>query len=317
MQCRAPGLPVPTPAAPRSVGVLGRDLLDTSRNESLCHTVVRPACPRLEESAATSTHPWRRLRLMPMRDTDAKLAWPRQVVSCLSVLCRPVQCLTAFELALLGLACGPQPRPCVSTSDCPQTTECLANGCAPVGADPVSGTSLRSVLRPIEIAVVTEAGDTETLPSSVVFGGRSTGSSALYLRFQPPPLGPEQLQRAFLVLEPMPGAQPATTDVSVAAWRIAEPWTAKDLTWWDQPSTRHPSSAGIARTGPPQMLRIDVTDLIRHFQSHPRENRGVVLKAGSGAAFGATYCTGLGMGTPPALELYYRRRQPGSAGHPP
>jgi hypothetical protein len=171
----------------------------------------------------------------------------------------------------------------------------------------VSETSLRSVLQPIEIGVVTEAGGTETLPSSVVFGGRSVGSAALYLRFQPPPAGPEELERAFLVLEPMPGAQPSTTDVSVGAWRIAEPWTAEDLTWSDQPSTKHPSSAAIARTGLPQMLRIDVTNLIRHFQSHPRENRGVVLKAGSGAAFGATYCTGLGMGSPPALELYYRR----------
>ena len=105
----------------------------------------------------------------------------------------------------------------------------------------------------------------------------------------------------------MPGAQPATADVPIAAWRIAEPWTAKDLTWLTQPSTRYPDSVAIARTGPSQTLRIDVTDLVRHFQRHPRENRGFVVKAGAGSAFGATYCTGTLAGPPPTLELYYRQ----------
>ena len=311
-------------AAPCAVGMLRRDLLDTSRNQVLWPHgrsvgLSRPSrepidlmgTPAPDRStspgvAATPVDPARTHRSDP--GTVAKLGCPRRVVSCRSVPPRRVESLSILEFALLVLACSPQPRPCVSPTDCPQAAECLANSCAPIGADPVNAISLRVVLRPIEAAVVAEAGDENTLASAVVFGSRSVGASALYLRFRPPPIGPGNLERAFLVLEPMPGAQPTTADVSLAVWRIAGSWTATDLTWMNQPPATHPGTVAIARTGPPQMLRVDVTELVRHFRSHPRENRGVVLKADGGTAFGAAYCTGLGVGTPPALELYYRRQ---------
>lgn len=247
---------------------------------------------------------------MPLGSTrraaaSKRSAWVRVLGSARVLMSRSLKQSICVGLLLGSSSCAGHPRPCMSAADCCKTAACLANQCSPIGSQSVSASSRRSVLRPIEIAAVAADDAAARLPSSVVFGSRATGPTALYLRFAPPSRAPGPLERAFLVLEPMLGAQPATRDITVTVWRVAGPWSARDLTWLDQPSTRLPASAGIARTSPPQTLRIDVTELVRHHQEHPRENRGFVLKAGTGDAFGATYSTGTTAGPMPALELYF------------
>jgi hypothetical protein len=62
----------------------------------------------------------------------------------------------------------------------------------------------------------------------------------------------------------------------------------------------------LARTDPPQSLRIDVTQLVRYLRDHPPDDHGMVLKADGNARRGAAFATGATVGRMPMLELYFR-----------
>ena len=52
------------------------------------------------------------------------------------------------------VACAAGPRPCRSPSACAEGSECLANRCLPLGAEPVAPETRRVVLDPVAMAVV-------------------------------------------------------------------------------------------------------------------------------------------------------------------
>jgi hypothetical protein len=209
-------------------------------------------------------------------------------------------------LLLAAVACSGPPRPCISPDDCAVGTECLANCCARQGGLAVPEGLRREQLAPADIAVVCASQHRASLPAAVTLGSRTVGAVALYLRFVLPAAGTAHLERAFLRLEPMAAVAPSTGRVPVQVWRVGRPWALSSLGWLSQPPARPPGSQGLARTDPPQSLRIDVTELVRYLRDHPLDDHGMVLQASGTSPRGAVFATGSGAGKMPVLELYFR-----------
>jgi len=114
------------------------------------------------------------------------------------------------------------------------------------------------------------------------------------------------IESAFLLLDPMPDTPVSARDVRVDAWRVEGPWSEQTLTWLRQPPLSRPHSRGIARSGPPAVLRIDVTELARAARTGTRRYFGIALRSSDTGAVGARFSTGIAGGHAPRLELYYR-----------
>lgn len=208
--------------------------------------------------------------------------------------------------ALGLLACSPSPQPCMGVGTCPEGSECLANRCTLLGADPVSADTRRVVVAPRAMAVVSAAEHASSeLPAAVTFGS-SAGGAALYLEFPEAWRGARRIESAFLVLEPLPGTPRGPTDVEVRVWRVGGDWAPDSLSWLDQPSLVPPSASGLARAAPALPLRVDVTAIVAHFAEHERGYHGLALRSGGGDDVGASFATGASGGVAPRLELYVR-----------
>jgi hypothetical protein len=168
----------------------------------------------------------------------------------------------------------------------------------------VPSATRRLVLRPTTLVLVTDRSRTASLPGAVVFGSRVEGDAALYLEFEPMWRNPLRLESAFLLLSPQDGTQPSVQDIPVEVWRIAIPWRPSSLTYLDQPAREPPMARGLARSSPATTLRIDVTEIVRHWADHPYEDHGIVLVAAPGPGHGAAFATGASGGVGPRLELY-------------
>jgi len=204
--------------------------------------------------------------------------------------------------------CSRSPEPCASAGVCPEGQECLANRCVVAGGEPVSSDAERRVAEPSRMVVLSDAHESgsEPLPPGVTFGAEHRGSTALFLEFPPVWRGAHEIEAAFLVLEPLAGAQPSSEDVRVTAWRVRGRWNERDLTRLRRPELAPPNADGIARTAPPTPLRIDVTDIVSYLSKNPRSDFGIALESGGGSGTGATYATGASGGRAPRLEVYTR-----------
>ena len=203
------------------------------------------------------------------------------------------------------LGCASGPLPCRSPSACPAGSECLAHRCEPIGAEPVAPDSQRRVLEPADIAVVRGDGSRGGLPPTVTFGGALGQSEQLLLRFAASAWGGGSVSAAFLLLEPVPGAEPSAEDVPVEVAVLGGDWASSSA--GGAPSSRGPVSAGIARTRPPGLLRIDVTTILQEL-AHGSDH-GLVVRAAAASTRGAVYSTGLD-GRLPRLDVYYRPTRP-------
>jgi hypothetical protein len=56
---------------------------------------------------------------------------------------------------------------------------------------------------------------------------------------------------------------------------------------------------------------VDVTELTRYLQTHPRDNHGLCLEVTDESADGVSYETGV-QGASPELEIYYVRSSSGA-----
>jgi hypothetical protein len=190
---------------------------------------------------------------------------------------------------------------------CPEGSECLANRCTLLGADPVAGDTRRLIALPRSMAVVSASENTASaeLAPAVTFGS-AAGGAALFLDFAPIWHQRQKVESAFIVLDPMPGTRRGPEDVRVDAWRVAEDWSAEELDWLDKPDLVPPSASGIARASPPMPLRVDVTAIVAHLADHRENDHGIALTAGGGDDVGVSFATGSGGGNAPRLELYVR-----------
>jgi hypothetical protein len=208
--------------------------------------------------------------------------------------------------AALAFGCASTPLPCRSPSACPAGSECLAHRCEPIGAEPVARDSQRRVLEPVDIAVVHGDGSRGGLPPTVTLGGAPGQSEQLLVRFAAGGWSGGAVSAAFLLLEPVPGAEPTAEDVPVEVAVLAGEWTSSSA--GGAPSSHGPVSAGIARTRPPALLRIDVTAQLRELAGG--SDHGLVVRAAGESTRGAVYSTGLD-GLLPRLDVYYQPTPPG------
>lgn len=179
-------------------------------------------------------------------------------------------------------------------------TECLADRCVPLGTDPVPAHTARRVLEAGGVAVVRSNRTGAGLPPTVTFGGPEPTREQLLVRFARS-WTELDVRAAFLVLAPALDADPSGPDVQLEVALAAEPWAPGTL--GKAPPQQSPSSAGLGRTRPPALLRIDVTAQLRALARHPENDHGLLLRASAPSARGATYLTG-GAGGVPRLDVY-------------
>jgi hypothetical protein len=130
-------------------------------------------------------------------------------------------------------------------------------------------------------------------------------------------IGRAEIDTAFLLLAPAASADPTGADVQLQVALAAAPWASGTL---DQaPPARSPKSAGLARTRPPSLLRIDVTAQLKALQGPSASDHGLLVRGeaaadsretgspGSLPNRGATYLTGAD-GELPRLDVYFRLR---------
>ena len=204
-------------------------------------------------------------------------------------------------LAAFCLACAATPLPCRSPDACPVGTECLAQRCVPLGAEPVAPGAGRLVLEPADVAVLSAGSRREGgLPATVTFGGAA--GDELLVRFGGS-WRPHDVVAAFLVLDPATGAEPSADDVQLVVAPAARAWSSRGAR---TSSARAPAAQALARTRPPTPVRIDVTTLVRELRGNG-DAHGFVVRAAGPTARGAAYFTGAD-GLPPRLDLYLRAR---------
>jgi hypothetical protein len=223
-----------------------------------------------------------------------------------------------FGVALLA-GCTGTPLPCRSPEHCPAESECLAHRCVALGLDPVAPGTRRMVVDAAQIAVVRPAvagksGAGTGLPPTVTLGGPEPSDEQLLVRF-PRSWAARDVDAAFLLLEPASSADPTGADVQLQVALAGGAWTPGTLN--EAPPQRAPKSAGLARTRPPSLLRLDVTAQLKALQGLEGDDQGLLVRSDGVAGgslpsslpnHGATYSTGTD-GELPRLDVYFRLQQ--------
>jgi hypothetical protein len=202
------------------------------------------------------------------------------------------------------LACSSRGTPCLGNT-CGARSECVASVCSPSGRDPVPASSERIALEPVGFAVL--GGEQERSSRLAILGSESAEGAALYVAFGDAWKSQGELVRAFLLLSIDGEATPEGIDVPLEAWTIAAPWPrARGRV--NGPRLSAPSAHALARPG--TRVRIDVTDLVRHFRSGRDEGIAVVAASNRGAGLAVTAVASASRDTLPSplLEVYVARR---------
>jgi hypothetical protein len=199
--------------------------------------------------------------------------------------------------AALVLSCTRNGAPCAAPN-CGRGYECLANTCAPIGAEPVPKETTRIVLEP---AAVAGSNGAEAMAGQVDLGGKY---AALYLRFDSAWKRDGAVVRAFLLLEPAGEPDPGAEDREVHVWTVQGPWTPSRIAMGARPNLASPHARGLLRTSPSSLARIDVTKLMLALAEKGDDHGLAVIGE---LRRSAPVRTGSSGGAP-RLELYVRPR---------
>ncbi|MET0595760.1 MAG: DNRLRE domain-containing protein [Polyangiaceae bacterium] len=219
---------------------------------------------------------------------------------------RTVPLLLLATVAIAALGCTNRPVPCVGPESCNRGSTCAAGRCFKAGAELVPLDSQRIVVAADEVAVVARGNGDKALPGEIPLGGGPHPSAVVLLRF-PTPWGKKvRVARAFVTLEPAPGAVAESQPVLVSIARVLEPWSAQDASWGRLPRTSAVEGAAYSSIGPAKPLRIDVTAIVQRWALARSADQGLAITASSDAPFGASYATGAAGSTGPRLDVYLR-----------
>jgi hypothetical protein len=200
--------------------------------------------------------------------------------------------LPRFALApviVAAVACGHAAPPCADVAD--------------VTCD-IDPRWQRQVAEPLAMSVISAETEVVALPRTVTFGSRALGKTALYLRFPELGLGEARIERAYLRLEPESTGAYDAEPVDVEVWRVRRAWSPGEFDWGSQPSLGPPHARATAL--PRKPLRVDVTELVREAEQHPRRSYGFAVLSAAGDGHGASFATGVGGRWLPRLEVYLR-----------
>jgi hypothetical protein len=219
---------------------------------------------------------------------------------------------TATALALLAVTACSAPASdgivCSSAGSC-SAGLCVAGRCRPPEKVPTSTDSLRVLLPPRDLAVLTRGGPSGggfELPDAVVLGRDEGGGVVMLLRFAATWRDDAEIASAYVVLDPASGATPPRVAPNVEIARILEPWDPSTTSWGRQPRISLPVRAGQLRAQPPAPVRVDVTRFVRDWAKRLPDDHGIALLIDGDDALGAAYSMGVDDGTGPLLEVYVR-----------
>ncbi len=216
--------------------------------------------------------------------------------------------LAAISAVALLIACAaelPGPQVCSATYTCPDKQLCVLGRCRKASRVPITDKASRQVMAPVDVAQISSGskGGLE-IPEILVLGRQDDGPSKLLLRFALKLPKKTKLQRALLVLEPLPKCTRLPGRLRLELSHILSPWNSKSVSWARQPKMSLPMAAADQPAVPPKPIRLDVTELVRQWAQHRSRYHGLALIASGTSPSGVCYASGLSWGQGPRLELY-------------
>jgi hypothetical protein len=195
---------------------------------------------------------------------------------------------------------------CTSGSECGTKEICVLGRCQPSGRPPVSQDSERLLFAPVDW-VKLSANEQPQAPADselITLGDPAAGGELLLLRFSVKLPTTARVQRALVVLDPMPQCASRPGQIRLELSQVLSSWRSESLSWSRQPKIGLPMQVATIRTLPARPLRLDVTGLLRQWQNHPRRHHGLGLSAVGTGPGRACYAAGLTTGHGPRLEVY-------------
>lgn len=177
---------------------------------------------------------------------------------------------------------------------------------------PVARRAPKFDFEPVDIATVSGSSTIakDDLGPTIVLGRESHGETTVLFRFalsrESPVHDGGRLQRALLVLEPMPHCDSRPGRMQIELADVLTPWTSSDVARGPLPKLSLPMKVGEAAMTPQRPLRIDVTELVRRWAERPQRYHGLALIVRGNSDSGACYTTGLTRGNGPHLSVFLR-----------
>lgn len=223
--------------------------------------------------------------------------------------------------ALLGAtvwACGaalPGPSLCSERDTCDEGRACVLGRCRETGTMPISTDAAMMTFEPVDLAYVAPGGvqARADLDEALVIGRRGEAAQ-LVMRYAVTIPPERKLQRALLVMDPLPRCprQPGRIRLEVA--HVLAPWSSGELSPARLPKLSLPMHAGDLTVTPARALRVDVTDVVREWAEHRSRYHGLALQGVGDSATGACFTSGVAWGRGPRLEIYLWPDDDGSGG---
>jgi hypothetical protein len=231
----------------------------------------------------------------------------------------PLVILGSFVLPGLMLwSCGgelPGPQSCSDRDPCQKGRICALGRCRKKGTVPVSTKAEKLTFQPEDLAWI--HGSSIVAPSELgptIRLGKRGDHETLLMRYAIELPEKAKVQRALLVLDPMPECAPRPGRIALELAHVLSPWRSAELTRGSQPRLDLPMRLADMRATPAQALRIDVTEIVRRWAKHRKRYHGVALIANGASDTGACFTTGLTWGEGPRLQIFLRPDQPADAG---
>jgi len=225
--------------------------------------------------------------------------WPLQLA---------LTALSGAALTATSLGCSsdlPGPKICAATAPCTAGSSCVVGRCRGDGTLPAARNAPLLQFEPTTIASLSARGEVstnESLGDALTLGRASDGEAMWLFRFALTLPDDARIQRALLVLDPLPGCEKRPGRMKLEVSNVLSAWSADTLRS-QRPKIGLPMRALDAPVVPARILRVDLTELVMRWREHRRRYHGLALIAHGDSATGACFSTGQSAGRGPRLEV--------------
>ena len=189
---------------------------------------------------------------------------------------------------------------------CEAGKSCVIGRCRASEEAPAPADTRRVVLAPSDFSVIAASGAPSPVPEAVALGRAEGGTVALLLRFAASWHDDADVLSAYVVLDPVGSAPPATRPTVFESARILEPWQPAVVSWGRQPRLDLPKLAAVVRAIPGTPVRTGVTALVREWSLRRADDHGLALLVHGDDVIGSAFAMGVTGGAGPRLEAYVR-----------
>jgi hypothetical protein len=170
---------------------------------------------------------------------------------------------------------------------------------------PVSTDAARRTFNAEHLATLAQHGAArEADHDAIVLGQRDRGEGLLLLRFAIELPERATVQRALLLLDPLPRCDRRQGRVSLELAHVLESWRPSTVSSGRRPRLGLPMRAGELFVMPAKAMRLDVTEVVRSWQREPQRYHGVALIHRGDSPSGACFSNGIRWGEPPRLQVF-------------